>query len=719
MEQKEIFFFLRIALTIMFLLLVVADWQFANHARDLGLLFVAKRWTAVLGIGIFAAVVSLAVLATTWTNRGNKLALWFNSGLQILRRRTGLNLVLFGLLIFGFSFLIFGPLGLYLSGSFARLALFWLAFLLGSVFLAAANPARSWQENLIASCILTAAGIKIGSFLPEISLYPFSFSWSDTGRYYYASQFFAERIYGIPVPPSPLHPSRYLMQAVPFLIPGLPLLFHRLWQVLLWIALPMLTVHLLYRRLAKEQDKSGDQAYRKLIGVIFMAWAFLFLFQGPVYYHLLVTVVIFLWGFDRRRFWWSLGIVSIASAWAGISRINWIPVPGMLAMTLYFLETSILDGSRVLAPILSKRVGNPPDSLSRSPDNPKHPGRIGAISYKKNHPAGNWWLYLAYFLKPVTWFCVGVLFALFSKSLYIYWSGLGVNAFTSSFSSDLLWYRLLPNPTFPLGILPGVLLVSTPLLVYCAVSLRVLHPLRILGLSAILLVLFVGGVVVSTKIGGGSNLHNMDAFLVTLLLIGGYSFFKKFTREDGRPRSNGSADSSSRLNISQASQPIGLVFTMILLVPVVFAVVGGRPYKRYNRVQAEQTLATLSEFVHQAVQQDGKVLFISQRHLLTFGMLKEVPLVPEYENIYLMEMVMSGNQNYLDAFYHDIRERRFALIVTDTLPESFMGREFYFGEENDLWVERVSYPLLESYQRKEWFHRFGIEVLEPKPIIAP
>ncbi len=49
---------------------------------------------------------------------------------------------------------------------------------------------------------------------------------------------------------------------------------------------------------------------------------------------------------------------------------------------------------------------------------------------------------------------------------------------------------------------------------------RRVHWLRWLGLAGELLVLFVGGLIVSVKIGGGSNLHNMDAYLVLLLIIG-------------------------------------------------------------------------------------------------------------------------------------------------------------------------------------------------------
>ena len=44
------------------------------------------------------------------------------------------------------------------------------------------------------------------------------------------------------------------------------------------------------------------------------------------------------------------------------------------------------------------------------------------------------------------------------------------------------------------------------------------------SLLLILLIFFAGGIVVSVKIGGGSNLHNMDAFLVFLLVAAVYFY---------------------------------------------------------------------------------------------------------------------------------------------------------------------------------------------------
>jgi uncharacterized membrane protein YhaH (DUF805 family) len=51
---------------------------------------------------------------------------------------------------------------------------------------------------------------------------------------------------------------------------------------------------------------------------------------------------------------------------------------------------------------------------------------------------------------------------------------------------------------------------------------RDLSRLSWLFLLAELLILFVGGLLVSMKIGGGADIHNMDAYAVLLLVITAY-----------------------------------------------------------------------------------------------------------------------------------------------------------------------------------------------------
>ncbi len=131
-----------------------------------------------------------------------------------------------------------------------RLLLYWLLILAGSGLLAAAGLKRSWLELSAAVMVGAALVYRLALYLPELGTHPFSLGWSEASRFYYASLYFSRQIYGIQVPPTVLHPSRYLMQSVPFLIPNSPIWLHRIWQVLLWVGATTLSTWLLARRLA-------------------------------------------------------------------------------------------------------------------------------------------------------------------------------------------------------------------------------------------------------------------------------------------------------------------------------------------------------------------------------------------------------------------------------------------------------------------------------------
>jgi hypothetical protein len=352
---------------------------------------------------------------------------------------------------------------------------------------------------------------------------------------------------------------------------------------------------------------------------------------------LLVMVILILWGTHTERPWWTFAVVLLASLWAGISRVNWIPIPGILAALLYMIER--------------KKVGK---------------GQF------------------RYFLWPSIWFVGGVVFGFLSQWLYILVSGNEAGRFGSSFDSPLLWYRLLPSSTYPLGVLPGILFASLPLLlliVYRLKSQLCAHAFRLIAIATILVVLFGGGILVSVKIGGGSNLHNLDAFLVVFMVLGVYIALGRWQRLD---------------SVGEASNPLILVMLAVWM-PILFTIGMGKPLRSYDMDQAQQSLTSIQSIVHSLSSGEGEVLFISQRHLLTFDEIKGVDLVPDYETVFLMEMAMSRNRDYLDQFQGDLRNHRFDLIVVDRLSTQIQGRDHNFAEENNAWVEEVSLPILCDY----------------------
>jgi hypothetical protein len=522
----------------------------------------------------------------------------------------------------------------------------WLTLVAALAFTFVAKA--SFTASFVSLVLLQGVVFRIYSLSGVVTDFPFSLDYSETSRFYYASLPFSRSLYGMDLPLSTLHPSRYFLQAIPFFIPDVPLWGHRLWQVILWVVLTGASSWLLARHMRLPS---------KYLTALFAAWGFIYFLQGVVYYHLQVCVIIVLLGYSSKRPYRTLAAVILASLWAGISRVNWFPVPAMLAIALYLLEEP--------------------------------------VAFQKNI-----WQYLK---PPVLWTIAGLSSALTSQFLYIFWSGNAQNAgdFGSSFTSDLIWSRLLPNVTYPLGVLPGILTVSAPLLIFLAYVLvgkrSNLYGIRVLGLFSMLGVLFLGGLVVSTKIGGGADIHNLDAFMVLLAVVS-CSFFARQVAVEAN-------------DAAWKAIPVWVILIAVL-IPTVFSLQGVTPRFSYDRAQAQAELDILRDAVEGVSEQGGEVLFVSERQLLMFHMVGDVTLVPDYEVVTLMEMAMSRNRSYLDRFYADLSGHRFDLIISrNQRPVRKEGESF--AEENNVWIEAVTKPLLCNYDRKQLLESTNILLLVP------
>ena len=616
-------------------------------ANRLGALRTSLKWQAAILGSLLLGFVLSGLLAWTRGPRGVLLRRLENSlhasGASLGRLGGVLFLLLLPVLPLLTTVLAaktFEPLSL-------RIVAWWLLSLLGAFLLLGVCESSSALGRLAFSGVLIGVVFQAAGYLPAISTYPLSLGWSEASRYYNASLFFASRVYGESAPLPVLHPSRYLMQSIPFLVGMLPLWVHRLWQVLLWVGVTLGTSEALARR----------TVVRTGLGRAALTGAcYLFLMQGPVYYHLLVCGWIVLAGASSRRPWRTLLAVVAASAWAGISRVNWMPVPAILAIVLYLMETPAARSGRRL------------------------PGYFG-------------W--------PLAFAVAGAIAALAANAGYAAISGNPPGEFRSSFTSDLLWYRLFPSATYPLGVLPAVLLASAApiiLLVLWARNHRAhLHSIRWLGLGGGLAVLFAGGLVVSAKIGGGGNLHNLDAYLLLLAVVAVYFAFGPVAGEEGV--------------MPTAWRASPWVLGAGVVVPVAFALAAGTTWTALDWDYARTTVARVEQAVAQARQDGQAVLFIAERHLIAFENL-DIRLEPEYEKVYLMEMAMSGSQAYLDRFYADLASHRFGLIVSEQLNTGLRGSEYTFGEENDVWAQRVAAPLLSYY--KEDADLGGIWLMVPR-----
>jgi hypothetical protein len=150
-------------------------------------------------------------------------------------------------------------------------------------------------------------------------------------------------------------------------------------------------------------------------------------------------------------------------------------------------------------------------------------------------------------------------------------------------------------------------------------------------------------------------------------------------------------------------------------MPVLYLIPVGGPQHLPDQEFVDTAMEELTTLVTGAVQAGGEVLFVTQRQLVIFDSIPNVPLIPEYEVVFLMEMAMGNNETYLGKFYEDIENQRFTLVIIDWLPKRTKGPEDSFSEEHNAWFLRVAKPLQKDYVRLELYEELGIEVVAPKP----
>ena len=623
--------FWRSVLLLSAILLFLAIWDFIHLANELDVVILAsKSWMGLLSIlGIGELIALLALTSTCFHTRERTLSL-----LEVPARIRWLGFFLLVFSLTGYTFVFTFPFSRDLLGDlgWVRFLIFWAFSMMGMYGLKALKKDINWLTSLLVVILFQTTVHVVVVQLSGITNYPFAMGWSETSRFYYPSLFVSEKIFGERLPWPILHPSLHLLLVPPYWLDA-PLWFHRFWQVFLRFALLGLTAQTLIRRLSIK-----DRNYRWLLWL----WMLLYLLQGPVYFHLAIPLLLILWGFsvdDDRRNWL---VLIIASIWSGLSRINWYLMPGILASVLFLLKV----------PYQGKKL-------------------------------------FRYLLKPALWFIVGFGIAFASQQVYIAFSGIpNLEFFYTSLTSNLLWYRLFPNTSYSVGVLPAALIASLPMWTAIYLALRQrrrdLHPLRLGLIFAALLVLFIGGLVVSMKIGGGVDIHNLDAYLSMLLIVTAYIVFRKYTPEDGEV---------SKL----FTLPWGLV-VLLIAVPAWFLLQSNGGFKAYDPARAQTVIQKIQAYVDDANTQDREILFITQRHLISMHMLDDVEMTPEYEREELMEMAMGNNQEYLQIFRADMESQRFAAIVVDPLAYRLLGKNYAFGEENNAWVRRVMKHILCNYQ---------------------
>lgn len=607
----------------------LAAWQLKSVLAEAGILEypVWQTGLILLRTGLLATAALLVLAAVT------PLANWLTGGLQKLGGWLARFRVIVILLLLldagGLLYVTLGPFYTYQAGKLVQALFIWLAGLAVALLLKVLRPQQGLLFWLAGGVLGAGFLLQIGVLFSQVSNYPFSETWSEGMLLFNAAQFAGQKIWGQPVSWPVMNRSHALLQALSFLIPGnQPLWFHRLWNAILWSCIPVGVMIALGKRLGVN---------RSLPGLFLILWGFLFLNQGPVYFNLLVIPIIILVGFRSNRFGLSLVVVLLASAWAGISRINWYPMPGALALVLFVLE--------------------------------------------EPYQGGFW----KYFWKPATFMAFGVAAAFAVDKLYRAAAGILTSHTIESIQSTLLWYRLFPSSTFPLGVLPALVIVTSGLLILVGWQIFArgdVHFWRKLSLAVTLAVFLLGGLLVSTKIGGGNNLHNLDAFLVLLTVCAAYAFFNRIAPDTPEQR---------------ARQIPGWLTAVMIALPI-FYLSPLLPFKpAVNQSTIERLEAQLEERVNEARAAGKPVLFISQTQMLAINRFPGVSPEPQYELVWMMEMAMVGKQQYFSEFYDHLARHEWGLIVIDSLSMREAEGNQSFGEEQDAWVKWVVEPIRAYY----------------------
>ena len=507
---------------------------------------------------------------------------------------------------------------------------------------------------------LEAVGLSVGalvivSFLIKslmfVTNYPFMLYWSEGNRFYDYSLMFGQDLYNYPgaIDNPYSSPGRYGLWGVLFLWQGLPIWVHRLWNVVLQIVLPFLLAFFLTRKMKRGLLRTG----------LFL-WIFVF-FTEMVQVHMpfmLVGIIVAAFAFEESPLRRGLAL-SVASFYAGLSRWTQIWAPGAWGVLIDIL-----------------------------------------FFYPKRK--GNW---INRILPTIGQALFGMLpgLLLSARSYFNYSSGV-----STSSKQPLLWYRLLPNETLGPGILLAALMVSGPplaILIWQILSERwKLDWLQKLAVGGALAGFLAVGLVISTKIGGGADLHNLDMFLVTLVFLIVLSLYSR----------------QENFNLRSWPLPAQILIWLMMLMPVMsftpFSVDAATSFRLDipKQKHVDKALEIVSSEV-QIAAQSGEVLFIDQRQLLTFGYVDRIPLVPEYEKKYMMDQAMGNNQAYFIGYYQDLADQNFALIVSEPLKTSLkteVGGPF--PDENDAWTTWVVKPTLCFYEPIYTSKSVNIQLLVPR-----
>ena len=629
---------------VLVLLLVGAAQDLSTRYRQLPITagrippsFVAYGLFALLGIAFFL----IHVWASNWFLPFNalraRLGRWRWVGVALLGLAPGLF----------FAFSDWSPV---FSTLWLRVVIA-LVFLGAMSWLAAGGPNRTWDwSGILAALLVFGSVLVFCTYFRSVIDYPMTLSWSEGNRLWDYSVLFGKRLYLYPPSkdiPAYIDIGRQSLWGLPFLFFNPTIWQMRLWDALVW------TVPYLLLGWALLRPRRGHLSAWFLFGL----WAVVFLYQGPIYSPLVLAAVLVAL-VRRQPILLAALVVLAAGLYARYTRYTWMFAPAMWAAMLWALQAPLTQSIPLWKrwrPAFLVALG----------------GLFGGLIIPET-------------LNLVWKRLYGVPFQIGSANL----ADISISSVSANVNRQaLLFDRLWPNQTYTLGIVFGIVIAAGPLvaLLLCMAwkgGWRLAWWQKIAVLVPMLAFLGVG-LVISVKIGGGSNLHNLDMFLIGLLFLAavGWEYL------------------SARWGDNPAAFPAWakVLLLLALVVPLVQPLLGLGPVGLPDPVKWKDALGGTRDAAVDAARQ-GEVLFIDQRQLLTFGFITYVPLVPDYEKKYMMDLAMANDDAYFARFNQDLAAHRFKLIVSEELFTNYQGKNYTFGNENDAWVKYVSIPVLCYYQ---------------------
>jgi hypothetical protein len=526
------------------------------------------------------------------------------------------------------------------------------------------NQLFQW-DKLVFSILVFGAFFSLAEHFQQVVGTPFPLYWSEGNRFWDYSLLFGHNRYLFPINkpiPALIENGRQFLWGLPFLLSGLSIQGMRLWDSILMSIPYALLGYILLRPYTKNRALL-------ILGAI---WIFIFISQGPIYTTLILAAILTTLAI-RLPLLPELLIITIASFFASLDRNHWMIAPALWAILCVFVGDSM-----------------PQNSIVRN----------------------RWWRSLLIALSGFIGGYILPIFTSFFASGSV--SSLSVSGAVGTLDvanrlsvHTLLWDRLIPSATNPLGIIPELLLSSSPLVILLIIyHQKGKWPLdfwKIVSLIFVNLIFLIVGLLVSVKIGGGNNLHNLDMFLLGLLFTASIAWK--------------SGLSEWLMNINRQSLFTQIVIFFLVIAPIFLTVASANPINLPDQVLEQQAIRTLQNNID-ATRSNGDVLFIDQRQLLTFGYIKNVNLVPDYEKKQLMNAAMENKIEDLKNFYHDLIHHRFSLIINEPMRIDFQGQQNAFGEENDAWVINITMPILCYYEPVVNMQEVGVELLVPREDIA-